>query len=148
MIDALRAADAASFGSPGTLTVNGGPSRSTSMSRTEPEASASTNAACGKVVARSSGLTYGRSATSTTAGRWFGSRNVRAPAGEANTARLRACSSQNSSSSTSSSSSSRIASIPRRSAPASSSCRIAAPLRFLSSILLARASWVSGLVGT
>ena len=56
-IDALPAALAASAGRSGTATVNGDPSRLTSTSRTDPAASARTNAACGKLTARSNGLT-------------------------------------------------------------------------------------------
>ena len=63
-------------------------SPATSITRTEPCASASTKAACGNVTERSSGLRWKRSETSTMPTRRFGSRNVRSESGVTNTARL------------------------------------------------------------
>ena len=58
VIDALPTALATSPGRSETPTSSAGTSAATSTSRTEPCASASTNAACGNVTLRSSGLRW------------------------------------------------------------------------------------------
>ena len=95
--------------------------------------SASTSAACGNVIARSSGSTWKRSALTTRLESWFGSRKLRRLVGVANTARLCASSDQATRSSAKSSSSS--LSVP------------ASVTRFLNSIRAWSASCGSGLVG-
>ena len=58
VIDALPTALAMSVGRSATRTSDAGTSDASSTSRTEPCASASTNAACGNVTLRSSGLRW------------------------------------------------------------------------------------------
>ncbi len=122
---------------------DGGTSLATSISRTEPCASASTTAACGNVTERSSGLRWKRSETSTMLTSRFGSRNVRRLSGVAKAARLIASELQNPSSSRRASNCSRTPSAT----PRSSSWRTASAPRFLNSIRAASASCGSGLVG-
>ena len=70
-----------SVGRSATASSEAGTSPATSITRTEPCASASTSAACGNVTERSSGLRWKRSETSTRLTRRFGSRKVRSESG-------------------------------------------------------------------
>ncbi len=118
----------------------------TSRSRTPPAERASTQAACGKVTARSSGLAWNRSETFTRDWGTLGSRKLRRPSGVANTPGLCAWSRRNASSSTSSSSRSASAPPRRLSTPATSSRRTTSAAGFLA-IGSASACWLSGVVG-
>ena len=135
-----------SRGRPGTGTGSGGRSAETSISRTAPIPIASTQAVCGKVTERSSGLMWNRSDTSARLGSLFGRRKVRVASGEAKIARLLACSAQKPSSSISSVTASSIGQIARFSTPPASIWATAAFSRFFSSIRSAAASCVTGVV--
>jgi hypothetical protein len=102
---------------------------------------------CGKVTARSSGLRWKRSETSTSACSLFGSRKVRVLSGVRNTARLLAWVCQKAWSSAISSIASCIGQMLRFAVSAACNCSIPSPSSCLSFTPSLSACWLSGVVG-